>query len=221
MGWGVALAKRLALGHLHWRRAVPCPAHARSEAGARARGLARRSGAGTEEDADDGLHRAGDGAEAVAALERDHHAPTGEPAELVRHLAVGVGRDVAAAERVAVRSVEARGDKDELRVEGARDRHHDALESEQVLRVAHASLSAGQRGPRDVDVVAFPGPDPDGPRVPRAGVERAAIVPVQRDVKHAAAPPPLRTLSAPPPPSPRPPPPLLVLSGHAASLTPY
>ena len=140
------------------------------------------------------------------------------------------------AERVAVaQRLEARGDKDELR--GRRSAPIGITtrsKSEQVLSASpHASLSAGQRGPRDVDVVAFPGPIPTVRACPRAGVERAVIrtgaarckarrCAARRSAR--SAPPP------PPPPAPPPPPPRTkwtrcvphpVLTGHAASLTPY
>ena len=76
------------------------------------------------------------GGEGVAAFERDHDLAPREAHELGGELCVAVGRDVAAAQRVALRGVEARRHQHEVGVELGGDGHEHLAPHGEVLRVA-------------------------------------------------------------------------------------
>ena len=75
------------------------------------------------------------GCEGVAALERHHHLASSEAHELRGELCVAVGGDVAAAEGVALRRVEARCHQDQIGVELGGDGHEYLTPHGEVLGV--------------------------------------------------------------------------------------
>lgn len=122
----------------------------------------------------------------VASFERQHHLSVGQLHQLAREVAEARGRHDVPAEgrRVAGGRVEAGRDEHEVRRELAGDRHHDGPERGQVLGVAERRRHAAR--PRDVHVEAQPGARPALRGAAGAREEVAVVVPVDREVEHAA-----------------------------------